>query len=335
MESPQFGLVDDQTGAKTLPYWVQKTLNDAFPAGSTMLSSSSTNAGVQTLAAKRADGKISVLVVNRQLNSTTTKGGAGLPAVISVNVPGVSASGATLQQIDRNTSVASGPSTTNLAATGPYQVSLPGFGFGVLTLNGSGGGTPGPTASPTASVPPDGLSLTVSTPDIQPTQSAVLSSSGRPGSTQELLCYSRPSTSYSLARTVTTSSGSASFALRPGTNTRCFVRYVDDPASASPSVVVNVHTTLSLSAVRNAGVPRGFVFQGRNLPRLSGQLITLYRLDGEGREIRTATTKTDSSGTWRIPRTFTGSGTFAFVVHTTQTLTNAPGRSAPYRLAIS
>jgi hypothetical protein len=148
----------------------------------------------------------------------------------------------------------------------------------------------------------------------------------------ELLCYSRPSTTYVVARTVVATDGTAVFSLRPGTNTRCYARDRDRPDVSSTSVVVNVHTTLSLSAVRQAA--RAYVFRGRNLPRLAGQLITLYRVDAAGTQVRTATTRTDSSGTWRIPRTFTGAGTFGFVVRTTQTLTNAPGTSATYRLAI-
>ncbi|MCW2777979.1 MAG: hypothetical protein JWN17_1704, partial [Frankiales bacterium] len=35
----------------------------------------------------------------------------------------------------------------------------------------------------------------------------------------------------------------------------------------------------------------------------------------------------DSTGTYRIPRTFTGSGTFGFLTRTGQTLTNAAGVS--------
>jgi hypothetical protein len=90
-------------------------------------------------------------------------------------------------------------------------------------------------------------------------------------------------------------------------------------------VVIRVHTTLSLSAYRDG--PLRYHFQGRNLPRISGQLITLYRLDRTGREIRTATTKTNTSGIWRIDRRFTGAGTFRFVARTSTTLNNAAGKS--------
>jgi hypothetical protein len=183
-------------------------------------------------------------------------------------------------------------------------------------------------ASPSPSVTPGGRgTLSTSTPDIQPNIQGILNASGlTPNSVYELRCYSRPSTTYFTARTATTSAGSTTleFRILPGTNTRCYVRPAGDEANASNSVVINVHTTLSLSAVRT-GV-RTYIFQGRNLPRRSGQLITLYRI-ANGQEIRTSNLVTDASGIYRVTRTFTGTGTFQFRVRTSQTLTNAPGAS--------
>lgn len=338
MESPQFGLLDDQTGAPLLPYWTFKTLNAAFPAGSTLLTTSSSNPGVQSLAARKPDGSISVLVVNRQLNGATTRGGAGLPATTTVALNGITPTRVTVTQIDKNTSVANGPAAVTRDPAAPLQASLPGFGFAVFSIATAGGSpapspTGSPAPSPTGSTPTStDVGLTVQTPDIQPTQHALLTATAAPGATVELLCYSRPTTAYSVARTVVATNGQAAFSLRPGTNTRCYARDASSPDAASPSVVVNVHTTLSLSAVRSAS--RAYVFQGRNLPRLAGQLITLYRVDGAGTQIRTATTRTDSTGIWRLSRTFTGSGTFTFLVKTTQTLNNAPGVSAPLRLTV-
>jgi hypothetical protein len=148
----------------------------------------------------------------------------------------------------------------------------------------------------------------------------------------QLFCYSRPSTQYRQVRPSTLgqaltvgSAGSLDFTVLPGTNTRCKAQYKNDTASGSNSVVINVHTSLSLSAYRD-GVRR-YHFQGRNLPRLAGQLITLYRLDRSGREIAAASTRTNTSGIWRIDRRFTGSGAFRFVARTSRTLTNAAGKS--------
>jgi len=191
--------------------------------------------------------------------------------------------------------------------------------------------SPSPTATPTATTSPSAGggkgTLSTDTPDIQPNQQGVLLASGlTPNSAYELRCYSRPSTTYFTARSASTSAAESTLTFRilPGTNTRCYVRPAGNEALASNSVVINVHTTLSLSAVRQ-GV-RTYLFQGRNLPRRSGQLITLYRVSN-GQEIRTSNLTTDASGIFRVTRTFTGTGTFQFRVRTSQTLTNAPGAS--------
>jgi hypothetical protein len=144
-----------------------------------------------------------------------------------------------------------------------------------------------------------------------------------------LRCYSRPSTEYFDARNGSLGEeGSLEFRLNPGTNTRCFVKYLgssDSDVRNAPSVVQNVATALSLTVVRNG--TRDYTFQGRILPRRSGQLITLYRVDRNGSEILTSQVKTDSTGTWRIRRVFTGSGTFNFIARTGQNLTNVAGKS--------
>jgi hypothetical protein len=163
--------------------------------------------------------------------------------------------------------------------------------------------------------------------DITPGLASVVSVHGSPNQAVQLLAYSRPSTTYVVVRNgITDANGDIEFRVTPGTNTRLYAHYTDGPASLdSPSKVIQVHTALSLSAYRD-GV-RQYHFQGRNLPRLAGQLITLYRVNGNGNEIRTAITRTNTSGIWRIDRHFTGSGQFTFVVRTTQTLNNAAGVS--------
>jgi hypothetical protein len=198
--------------------------------------------------------------------------------------------------------------------------------------------SPTPSASPSAS-PSSGsravLSLTPLDPLIPAGTTARLTGSGAANEAYELRCYTRPSTTYVTARsgTFNASGDPVTFTLSLGRNTRCFLQYATDSAQgASGSVVVNVRTVLSLSAVRT-GV-RTYVFQGRNLPRVAGQLITLYRIDGAGHEIRTANLTSDASGVYRLTRTFTGVGTFRFLVRTSQTLSNAPGSSNVITVAI-
>jgi hypothetical protein len=173
------------------------------------------------------------------------------------------------------------------------------------------------------------LTLEVLNPSIPAGSTARLVATGAGSERYSLQCYTRPATTYREARSgaFDAAGDPVTFTLALGRNTRCFIRYTTNPADgAAPSVVVNVHTVLSLSALRTG--TRSLVFQGRNLPRAAGQLITLYRLDDNGNEIRTLNLKTDDTGVYRVTRKFTGGGTFQFRVRTSQTLNNAAGVSS-------
>jgi len=220
--------------------------------------------------------------------------------------------------------------------------------------------SPSPTSSSSGAPGTQNLTLTLDSPaTIVPGVQSKMTARGSANADVTLRCYSRtPENStpgsgtppYFDARNANLGeSGTIQFVLNPGTNTRCFVKYrntADNASTVSPSVVQNVATNLSLSAYRD-GV-RQYHFQGTNLPRRAGQLITLYRyatgpnLDKycvPAREsynrtsnsscvaIRTATAVTNSSNVWRIDRKFTGSGQFYFVARTSQTLTNVAGFS--------
>src|SRR3954447_10996659 len=113
VESPQFGLINAQTGQPMLPYWTVKTLNAAFPSNSTLLQTSSPDPNIQLIAARRPDGKISVLVVNRRGDSASPSGGAGLSADVNVGLD-ATPSAVTLQQIDSSTPVTTGPAAVSV-----------------------------------------------------------------------------------------------------------------------------------------------------------------------------------------------------------------------------
>jgi hypothetical protein len=184
-----------------------------------------------------------------------------------------------------------------------------------------------PTVSPTASPGRSAPTLTVRTPMIAAGTTATLVATGAANQQYLLHCYTRPSTTYFVARSGSfdAAANPATFTLALGRNTRCYLSYATGPGQDTPSVVVNVRTVLSLSTVRLG--TRTYLFQGRNLPRVAGQLITLYRVDGFGNEIRTSNLVTDDSGIYRVTRTFTGTGTFQFKVRTSQTMNNAAGVS--------
>jgi hypothetical protein len=192
-----------------------------------------------------------------------------------------------------------------------------------------------PSPSPTSSGGRAALTLVVNTPSIAAGSTARLTATGAKSEAYQLQCYTRPSTTYFTARSGSFDAAGSpvTFTLSLGRNTRCFIQYATTSTQgASPSVVINVHTVLSLSTVRT-GV-RTYIFQGRNLPRVAGQLITLYRVTSSGTEIRTSNLTTDSTGIYRVTRTFTGTGTFQFKVRTSQTLNNAAGVSNTITVAV-
>lgn len=180
-DSPQFGLLDDQTGARYMVYQVMALLNQYFPAGSTILASSSNTNGVLSLAARTPNGHIAVLVVNRQLASPTVRsscGSGGMPADVSVELSGLTASVVTLHQLDR-TSVdcASNGSTAArsnaLHAAQPLTVHFPGYGLAVLDITPTAtaasptSGNTGATSSPQPTSSPQSVRPSSSTPAVK------------------------------------------------------------------------------------------------------------------------------------------------------------------------
>ncbi|MDX6199332.1 MAG: hypothetical protein QOJ79_2483 [Actinomycetota bacterium] len=222
------------------------------------------------------------------------------------------------------------PSGTASPSTSPTATASP-------TATPTSTPTATPTATATSSSPPRSstpgnglvpLTVTLDPNEIVPTQEVSVAIHGSPNTRVRLMAYSRPSTTYVVARdSITNTSGDVTFRVTPGENTRLYATYGNgDGSTDSGSHVIQVHTTLSLSATRT-GV-RVYDFHGRNLPRRAGQLITLYRVTNTGGEVRTAIVRTDSTGTWHLTRTFSGEGTFPFLVRTSQTMDNASGRSS-------
>jgi ABC-type phosphate transport system substrate-binding protein len=192
------------------------------------------------------------------------------------------------------------------------------------------------TPTPTSATPTSGtrlpLTARLSSSTTVPAAAVTLTVTGTPGATVELVAYSRPATTYAPVRSATLdSAGRASFSVAPGSNTRLYVRYTGDDTTASTKTALSVRTAISLSA-RRVGA-RSYVFEGRLLPRRAGQLITLYRVVN-GTPVVTSQVKSDSTGTWRIPRRFTGNGAFSFQARTGQTLDNAAGSTNVVRVTV-
>ena len=176
---------------------------------------------------------------------------------------------------------------------------------------------PVPCATATVSLPADTITATAP---------AVVVLRGSSGTVVDLLAYSRPSTEYDVVRTVTVGAdGTVGVTVRPGTNTRLYAR--QQGCTGGTSVVLNVRTALTLAVARTG--TRAYTFSGRSIPaRTGGLIVSLYRIGADGQPVLTAQTRANATtGAWSLPRTFTGTGRFDFVVRTGQDMLNAPGSS--------
>ncbi len=142
----------------------------------------------------------------------------------------------------------------------------------------------------------------------------------------DLYAYSRPSTTFTVVRTATVgATGVVTWSVSPLTNTRLYAQ--SRGGAATPQTVLNVATGLSLNAARTA--TRTYGFSGRSIPaRTGGLVISLYRSTDGVHQVLTAQTRASSTtGNWSLTRTFTGTGTFSFVVRTGSDLQNVAGSS--------
>jgi hypothetical protein len=135
VESPQFGLLDYDTGNPYLAYWILKTMNASFPANCVRLDAASPDRHlIETTAARRPDGKITVLVADRRIDPAHPLAGPGLPEDVTVVLNGITPAAITLQQIDANTNPVTGPTTVVLPSQSPISLSFPGYGLALLTI---------------------------------------------------------------------------------------------------------------------------------------------------------------------------------------------------------
>jgi hypothetical protein len=135
----QYGEVDYNTGALQLSYWVDYWLGQIFPpaAGSQLLQfTSSDNADLETLPVMNSDGSAVVMVANHAVNSPATdNNGPGVPFSVTVDVSALgNFSSASLLVIDKDTSVANGPTQTTVTLAAKITIDLNGYSVGILTL---------------------------------------------------------------------------------------------------------------------------------------------------------------------------------------------------------
>ena len=187
-----------------------------------------------------------------------------------------------------------------------------------------------PVQPPPASPAPVRTQLVADPRAISLGQSMAVGVEGAPGATVQLYASSRPSTTYRLVRTgLISGDGLRTWTITPPSNTRLYAR-VNGRNTAT--ITVDVAHTSTIGVTNSAGTYR---FTGVVRPGFAGLPVTLLRaLPGGGATVVGRTT-TGPSGTWRIDRRFSGSGTFGFSAVTGASPDNAAGRSRTYGVAVS
>ena len=132
-ESKQFALIYPPSKATPLlPYWRATLLQRYFPVGSTVLQTTTSMAkGVEALAVRKPNGRISVLIINRRTTGGTD--GKGVPTKVTVRIEGSPVRAVTNQELDAAIDPANEPGMIDLPASAP-KLSLPGFGVALLDV---------------------------------------------------------------------------------------------------------------------------------------------------------------------------------------------------------
>lgn len=135
----QYGEVNGNNAALQLSYWVDYELGKIFPptAGSQVLQySSSDTSDLETLPVMNSDGSAVIMVANRAVqNPASDNNGPGIPFSVTVDVSALGTfSNASLLILDKDTSVADGPTASPLTAAPQMTMNLNGYSVGFLIL---------------------------------------------------------------------------------------------------------------------------------------------------------------------------------------------------------
>ena len=130
----QLSLIEIDSGRALLTYWRDYYLIRFFPPGSTIVSATSSNPEVETLAVRSpGSNAVRVLVINRQVDGDATVGGTGLPASVHVTMaelPQIAA--VTIRQIDAATPLETGPALQTLPPSQSINLEFSGYGIALI-----------------------------------------------------------------------------------------------------------------------------------------------------------------------------------------------------------
>jgi len=134
----QYGEVDYSTGDLQLSYWVDYWLGQMFPpnAGSQLLQATSTDdADLETLAVVNNDSSVVIMIANHTVDASTDNNGPGVSKDVAVDLSSLGTfSSGKLLTIDKDTSVANGPTETAVTPAAQITVTLNGYSVAFLRL---------------------------------------------------------------------------------------------------------------------------------------------------------------------------------------------------------
>ena len=261
-------------------------------------------------------------------------GGAAVaaPAVTPSSAPSASpspsASASASTSASPTPSATTSPTPSAAATASPSADATP-----VPSAAAAPASAPTPTTAPSPSAAPSRPQVRVGSPALVAGQTSRVTVTGVPGSTVELLAYTRPATTYAVVRTLVVGpDGTATAVVRPLGNTRMYSRPAGSTAQGGDSVVLSVRASVSLRAARSG--PRAYAFEGRVQPARAGQAVSVVRRDAAGREVLVARTTTRADGTWRLTRRFTASSTLMLLARSGATPDAGAGAAPAVRLAV-
>jgi hypothetical protein len=134
----QYGEVQYGNAQPYLSYWVDYWLGRYFPSppGADILAlGTSETTSVETLATRRDDGTVVIMVANHAVHSSSDNNGAGDPRTVVLDVSSLGAfNSASLLTIDAHTDPVSGPPATAITPASRIRLDLGGYGVTFLVL---------------------------------------------------------------------------------------------------------------------------------------------------------------------------------------------------------
>ena len=139
----QYGEINASNMAFQLGYWVDYWLGQYFPSnpdvtptGANILQLGvSENSSVEILAVKNGDGSVVVMIADHAVQTSTDNNGPGDPRVVGIDLSALGTfSSASLLTMDKNTSVANGPTAAPVSPAAQMTIQLGGYGVAFLKL---------------------------------------------------------------------------------------------------------------------------------------------------------------------------------------------------------